>query len=98
MALVCVRTHLKTLLLPLPLLPPLSPGRLIIVSNVLPIRAKRNGAVWEFEWDEDALIAQAKASILSTAARSRGSRRETRTPVHLSLIPISEPTRLKPIS
>lgn len=34
--------------------------RLIIVSNQLPIRAKRGVAGWEFEWDEDALVAQAK--------------------------------------
>jgi hypothetical protein len=34
--------------------------RLIIVSNVLPIRAKREPDGWQFEWDEDALVAQAK--------------------------------------
>lgn len=34
--------------------------RLIIVSNVLPIRGKREPHGWEFEWDQDALVAQAK--------------------------------------
>jgi hypothetical protein len=53
-------------------LPPPSPGvltchsppspstSLIIVSNVLPVRQRRVDASWEFEWDEDALVAQAK--------------------------------------
>jgi hypothetical protein len=36
-------------------------GRLIIVSNQLPVRVKRGASgAWEFEWDEDALVAQAK--------------------------------------
>lgn len=34
--------------------------RLIIVSNILPLRAKKGASDWEFEWDEDALVAQAK--------------------------------------
>lgn len=34
--------------------------RLIIVSNHLPLRVKRGATDWEFEWDEDALVAQAK--------------------------------------
>ncbi|KAF8070915.1 TPS5 [Scenedesmus sp. PABB004] len=39
-------------------------NRLIIVSNVLPIRAKRDAdGSWEFEWDADALVAQAKEGI-----------------------------------
>lgn len=43
--------------------------RLITVSNQLPIRMKKaaagNGAShsWEFEWDEDSLVYQAKAGI-----------------------------------
>ena len=35
----------------------------MIVSNQLPIRARREGNAWEFEWDEDALVAQAKAGL-----------------------------------
>lgn len=38
-------------------------SRLIIVSNVLPVRQKRVGNTWDFEWDEDALVAQAKEGI-----------------------------------
>lgn len=40
-------------------------SRVIIVSNHLPVRAKRSedGASWEFDWDEDALVAQAKVLI-----------------------------------
>lgn len=34
--------------------------RLIIVSNHLPLRVKRGATGWEFEWDEDALVGQAK--------------------------------------
>lgn len=34
--------------------------RLIIVSNVLPIRGRKEAHGWEFEWDQDALVAQAK--------------------------------------
>ncbi|KAF6264985.1 trehalose-6-phosphate synthase/phosphatase [Scenedesmus sp. NREL 46B-D3] len=44
--------------------------RLIIVSNVLPIRAKREAEGWQFEWDEDALVAQAK--VCRTSGSSRG--------------------------
>jgi hypothetical protein len=35
---------------------------MIIVSNHLPIHANRNTLTgeWEFAWDEDALVAQAK--------------------------------------
>lgn len=40
-----------------------SPCRLMIVSNVLPIRAKRLPEGWDFEWDEDALVAQAKVNL-----------------------------------
>ncbi|KAG1664974.1 hypothetical protein FOA52_001986 [Chlamydomonas sp. UWO 241] len=39
--------------------PPVS-NRVIIVSNHLPLRTKRGTSGWEFEWDEDALVAQAK--------------------------------------
>jgi hypothetical protein len=35
----------------------------MIVSNVLPIRAKRLPEGWDFEWDEDALVAQAKVIL-----------------------------------
>lgn len=45
-------------------------SRLIIVSNQLPIRAKKKAQAepgdvhtWEFEWDEDSLVFQAKAGI-----------------------------------
>ncbi|GBF93527.1 hypothetical protein Rsub_06660 [Raphidocelis subcapitata] len=38
-------------------------GRLIIVSNVLPVRQRRDGADWVFELDEDSLVAQAKEGI-----------------------------------
>uniref|UniRef100_A0A061RG97 Trehalose 6-phosphate synthase/phosphatase n=1 Tax=Tetraselmis sp. GSL018 TaxID=582737 RepID=A0A061RG97_9CHLO len=39
--------------------------RVIIVANHLPLRAKlgQDGKSWEFEWDEDALTAQAKEGI-----------------------------------
>ncbi|GFR42321.1 hypothetical protein Agub_g3228 [Astrephomene gubernaculifera] len=37
--------------------------RLIIVSNHLPLRVKRGASGWEFEWDEDALVGQAKEGI-----------------------------------
>ncbi|KAG2439617.1 hypothetical protein HXX76_004969 [Chlamydomonas incerta] len=37
--------------------------RLIIVSNHLPLRVKRAAANWEFEWDEDALVGQAKEGV-----------------------------------
>ncbi|GIL85506.1 hypothetical protein Vretimale_13398 [Volvox reticuliferus] len=54
--------------------PPLSPRpsieshdgratRLIIVSNHLPLRVKRGATGWEFEWDEDALVGQAKEGV-----------------------------------
>ena len=33
------------------------------MSNQLPIRARREAGAWEFEWDEDALVAQAKAGV-----------------------------------
>ena len=47
------------------------PDRLIMVSNQLPVRMKRReggapaagGHGWEFEWDEDSLVGQAKAGI-----------------------------------
>ena len=46
------------------------PDRLIMVSNQLPVRMKRREAAapagghsWEFEWDEDSLVGQAKAGI-----------------------------------
>jgi hypothetical protein len=36
---------------------------------VLPIRAKRlPEGIWDFEWDEDALVAQAKVWLTGTAA------------------------------
>jgi len=36
---------------------------------VLPIRAKRlPEGIWDFEWDEDALVAQAKVRLTGTAA------------------------------
>lgn len=37
--------------------------RLIIVSNHLPVRVKGIPGGWDFEWDEDALVAQAKDGI-----------------------------------
>ncbi|GAB4813526.1 hypothetical protein N2152v2_000572 [Parachlorella kessleri] len=37
--------------------------RLIFVSNHLPLRVSRGEAGWSFEWDEDALIAQAKEGL-----------------------------------
>jgi trehalose 6-phosphate synthase/phosphatase len=38
--------------------------RLIFVSNHLPLIAKRDEVSgWTFEWDEDALIAQAKEGL-----------------------------------
>ncbi len=46
--------------------------RIILVSNHLPIKAKRSkdDRSWDFEWDDDALIAQAhvrdKCSVLSS--------------------------------
>jgi len=48
------------------------PDRLIMVSNQLPVRMKRQEGVgkpaagqhgWVFEWDEDSLVGQAKAGI-----------------------------------
>lgn len=46
--------------------------RLIIVSNVLPIRAKRQEpAGWQFEWDQDALVAQAKVRTAAAAAAAQ---------------------------
>ena len=30
------------------------------MSNQLPVRAKKVDGEWDFEWDEDALVAQAK--------------------------------------
>ena len=41
--------------------------RVIIVSNQLPLRIKRGPEGWEFEWDEDALVAQAKVGDHATA-------------------------------
>lgn len=45
-------------------------SRLIIVANQLPIRAKKKAQMaagdihsWDFEWDEDSLVYQAKAGI-----------------------------------
>jgi uncharacterized membrane protein YgcG len=46
--------------------------RLIIVSNVLPIRAKREPDGWQFEWDEDALVAQAKVRHAHGSSSSGG--------------------------
>lgn len=46
----------------------LAARRVIIVSNHLPLRTKRCAAGWEFEWDEDALVAQAKVRHLGSAA------------------------------
>lgn len=40
-----------------------SPSRCIFVSNQLPLRPKAGGDRHEFEWDEDALIAQAKEGL-----------------------------------
>ncbi|KAL6765404.1 trehalose-6-phosphate synthase/phosphatase [Haematococcus lacustris] len=42
---------------------PPKPTRLIIACNHLPIRVKRGTSGWEFEWDDDALVAQAKEGI-----------------------------------
>ncbi len=62
------------------------PDRLIMVSNQLPVRMKRReggappegGHGWEFEWDEDSLVGQAKAGIEQPqfqAIQARGARR-----------------------
>lgn len=45
-------------------------SRFIFVSNHLPVRCARGETGWEFEWDEDALIAQAKVWLLSLAAQA----------------------------
>lgn len=45
--------------------------RLIIVSNHLPLRVKRGAAGWEFEWDEDALVGQAKVRSECAAGQLR---------------------------
>ncbi|GAX81965.1 hypothetical protein CEUSTIGMA_g9393.t1 [Chlamydomonas eustigma] len=37
--------------------------RVVIVSNQLPLRVKKGTSGWDFEWDEDALVAQAKDGI-----------------------------------
>jgi hypothetical protein len=37
--------------------------RLIFVSNHLPLKVSRGETGWNFEWDEDALIAQAKEGL-----------------------------------
>ncbi len=47
--------------------------RLIIVSNHLPVRVKRGGQGWEFEWDEDALVAQAKVRTTEWPCDGLGS-------------------------
>lgn len=39
------------------------PRRLIFVSNHLPLKVSKGTAGWNFEWDEDALIAQAREGI-----------------------------------
>mmetsp|Transcript_2058 Transcript_2058/g.5209 ORF Transcript_2058/g.5209 Transcript_2058/m.5209 type:complete len:929 (+) Transcript_2058:1462-4248(+) len=41
-----------------------SSGRIIIASNHLPLRVKKaSSGEWTFEWDEDALVAQAKDGL-----------------------------------
>ncbi|GFH10594.1 glyco_transf_20 domain-containing protein, partial [Haematococcus lacustris] len=45
------------------MLKPAIDRRLIIACNHLPIRVKRGTSGWEFEWDDDALVAQAKEGI-----------------------------------
>lgn len=42
-----------------------SVDRFIFVSNHLPIRCNKSadGSTWDFAWDDDALIAQAKVGI-----------------------------------
>jgi trehalose 6-phosphate synthase/phosphatase len=41
-----------------------APVRIIIASNILPLRTKpRHPSGWHFEWDEDALVAQAKDGV-----------------------------------
>lgn len=40
--------------------------RVIVVSNHLPVRVKGGPSAWEFEWDEDALVAQAKDGITNS--------------------------------
>lgn len=43
---------------------PLVHRRLIFVCNQLPLRVKGQGkGAWSFEWDEDALIAQAREGL-----------------------------------
>lgn len=61
--------------------------RLIIVSNVLPIRAKRESeGVWSFEWDEDALVAQAKVRIPRAGANiEHGALLQHQRPVRVYL-------------
>lgn len=39
------------------------PRRLIFVSNHLPLKVSKGETGWNFEWDEDALIAQAKEGL-----------------------------------
>jgi hypothetical protein len=53
--------------------------RLVIVANQLPVRVKRIDDGWDYEWDEDALVAQAKvrsddASSSYARARRAGQR------------------------
>jgi hypothetical protein len=77
------------------------PDRLIMVSNQLPVRMKRReggaapgaGHGWEFEWDEDSLVGQAKAGIeqpqfqtiqaRSRPAQARRKRRRRDAPLGL---------------
>lgn len=40
--------------------------RLIVVCNHLPVRTKGSPGCWDFEWDEDALVAQAKDGITNS--------------------------------
>jgi hypothetical protein len=50
--------------------------RLLIVSNHLPVRMKSSAAGgWEFEWDEDALVAQAKVRLARAAQAVQAWRR-----------------------
>lgn len=47
-------------------------ARFIFVSNHLPVRCSKStdGNTWEFAWDDDALIAQAKVCTVTSQHQS----------------------------
>eukprot|EP00899_Mesostigma_viride_P018344 jgi/Mesvir1/26510/Mv16167-RA.2 len=61
-------------------------GKLIVVANTLPLHCKRtpDGSSWEFEWDQDALVAQVKESM--------GSEMEV---VYIGLLPVQVEVKLQ---